>query len=89
MTDSKELIRTEPTIRATFEEIDAEFAVAEQHYLALRERRNELADKLAEIAEARASLCLQACDDDTEVLIEEQGEPALPADKPIEEPSDD
>ncbi len=73
----QELIRSGAGLPSTFAEIDAEFQKTKKHFDALNQRRNEINQQLALIADAKAKLAAPA--DETKL-----GEPAplMPAAKP-------
>lgn len=52
----KALIRTEPTLAATFAEVDAEYEAVAENFHALGARRSELRRHLDEIAQAKEQL---------------------------------
>lgn len=52
----KALVRTEPTLRATFESLEPEYQEANRHALSLGVRRDELVRDLGDIEEAKAEL---------------------------------
>jgi hypothetical protein len=54
--EAKALIRTAPTVEATFAEVDAEFQAALSHFQALKVRHDGLQGQLTAIAVAKAEL---------------------------------
>lgn len=52
----REILRTAPTIQATFADLDEEFQSTRLHFQSLEERRNALLGQLAEIASAKAEM---------------------------------
>lgn len=96
----KSLIRQEPTLAATFAEVDVEYAKAKAYLTSIEARHIGLSDQLAAIEAAKQQLSaaypvsVQAEPDTTQQHAEEQetGEPDShdsPADKPTESESDE
>lgn len=52
----KELIRTEPTLAATFAQVDAEYEQVAEHFHALGSRRRELRQQLDKIDQVKLAL---------------------------------
>lgn len=52
----KAIVRTAPTVEATYAEVDAEYQQTASHLAALSQRREELSGKLTKIATAKAEL---------------------------------
>jgi len=73
LAELKEFIRREPTLRSTFEDIDAEFEKAYSAASALFKRRGELRSELAEIEKAKAKLAAEPPVAD-EPVVEDESE---------------
>jgi len=89
----KQLVRQEPTIAATFAEVDAEFQSAKSHIDSIYKRRQELRGTLDAIEAAKQKLAgpggpASVAEPAVESEPIETGEPASfsqPADKPSDE----
>lgn len=83
----KELIRTEPTIRDTFEAVEAEHTAAAEHTRSLADKRAELLRQLKAIDAAKTQLVkeVESVKDENQNAERESRRPNKPAAKPKSE----